>query len=140
MSSGHDRVGICSCISSLNSTASRLIRTSPAPLKPMQTFFAVNTWLKAALKTGRKVSLLIWWMRLHAKAKILLPHIYFNSKKQTISSGYNRSNECTGMQRVIIFFSLQQSWKQSEEWLLWPSTISSLYTLIGFTYILKCSS
>jgi hypothetical protein len=55
-------VGVRSCTSSFDSTASRSYRTSLAPRNPAQTFSAVNVFLKANLKAGRKVSLLIWWI------------------------------------------------------------------------------
>lgn len=64
----------------------------------------------------------------------------FNGEKQATSSGCNRCDECAGMQRVMIFFSLQRSWKSTEQWLSWPSMISILYTPTGFACASKCSS
>jgi hypothetical protein len=70
---GAGGVVICSCTSSPNNTASGLYRTSPVPQNPTQMFSGIKIFSKAALKAGRKVSLLIWWMQLHAKSDILLP-------------------------------------------------------------------
>jgi hypothetical protein len=56
---GAGGVGVRSRTSSFDNTASRLYRTSPAPLNPAQIFSCVNVFSKAALKAGRKVSLSI---------------------------------------------------------------------------------
>jgi hypothetical protein len=45
------------------------------------------------LKAGRKVSLLIWWMRLRAKAEISSLYLRFNGEKQATSSGCKRCDE-----------------------------------------------
>jgi hypothetical protein len=52
-------VSVRSCTLSFDNTASRLYRTSLAPQNPAQIFSFVNVFSKAALKAGRKVSLLI---------------------------------------------------------------------------------
>jgi hypothetical protein len=72
-------------------------------------FAGVNILLKVDLKAGRKVSLLIWWMRLRAKAEIASLYLRFNGEKQATLSGWSRWDEWAGMQRVIIFFFLQRS-------------------------------
>jgi hypothetical protein len=56
---GAGGVGVRSCISSFDNITSGSCRASPAPRNPTQTFSSVKVFLKAALKAGRKVSLLI---------------------------------------------------------------------------------
>jgi hypothetical protein len=55
-------VGVRSCISSFDNTTLGSCGASLAPRNPAQIFSSVKVFLKAALKAGRKVSLLIWWM------------------------------------------------------------------------------
>jgi hypothetical protein len=56
---GAGGVSVRSCTSSFNNTTLGLYGTSLAPQNPARMFSSVNVFLKAALKAGRKVSLLI---------------------------------------------------------------------------------
>jgi hypothetical protein len=52
-------VGVRSCILSFNNITLGLCGTSLAPRNPARMFSSINVFVKAALKAGRKVSLLI---------------------------------------------------------------------------------
>jgi hypothetical protein len=101
------RVGVHSLTSSFDNIASGLYRTNPVPLNPAQILSFIIALLKVDWKAGRNCSLLIWWTWSCAKAEIASPYARFNSKKQATSRGWSRCDEYGGMQRVLIFFSLQ---------------------------------
>ena len=126
---------VCNLTLSFNRTASRLYRTSLAPLKPAVIFSAVIDCLKASLKAQRKDSLLTKLMRLHAKAEIQLLYLRFNSAKQLILRSYSKYNKCRGIQQRIIFFLLQRSQKLSELQLLCLLIISSQYVPTALNFI-----
>src|SRR5271169_2370629 len=76
------------------------------------------------------------------KAEIWELYARFNGEKMPTSSSCRRCDECDGIQRVIIFSSLQIFWNSMELWLSWPSIISRWYTPTerDFVCTLKCFS
>ena len=68
---------------------------------------------------------------MRAKTEIASPYARFNGEKQPTSSGCKRCDECGGIQRRMIFISSQRSLKATEQWLSWPSIMSSLCVPTG---------
>jgi len=107
-------VGVFNYRSRFEMTLSGSNGRNPAPRKPPWMLLSDNDSGKAAQKAGRKSSLVMWVRPPFINSSICLPYVFFNGLKHPISKGWRIWNEWTGIQRVIMLFSLQYISKLTE--------------------------
>ena len=95
---------------------------------------------KAALKYSKNLIFIMQLIQLCIRFLTQRLYAVFKDEKQPTSSSCSRCDECGGMQRVIIFFSLQSFLNSSKLQLLQLSRISRQYALVvrSFVCALKC--